>query len=179
MHESTKIPGRMLDLLAQYCIVVLPNTKQGCQPLDATFVKQDCAVFAQYRVRSGWWVRIACRTVCHDVVQVVITDYVEGLRKTVKHFLTQIRNRKPENTRLGVNLHFVTSSWNLLYCETGLVVILIWWWRTERRGQVVSTPASYFGSPCFKCGLGHRLSWLRVFMVFLCSSKQCPHSTLN
>jgi hypothetical protein len=45
---------------------------------------------------------------------------------------------------------------------------------TERRGRVVSTPASYLGGPGFKSWPGDRLSWLRFFVVFLSRSRRMP-----
>jgi hypothetical protein len=38
--------------------------------------------------------------------------------------------------------------------------------RTERRGRVVDTPASYLGGPGFKSWPGDRLFRLRVFRGF-------------
>jgi hypothetical protein len=40
---------------------------------------------------------------------------------------------------------------------------------TERRGQVVSTPTSYFGGPGFVSRLW--ISWLRFFVVSLLSNQ--------
>jgi hypothetical protein len=44
----------------------------------------------------------------------------------------------------------------------------------ERRGRVVSTPASYSGVPGFTSRPGNRLSWLRPFVVFLSLSRRMP-----
>jgi hypothetical protein len=49
---------------------------------------------------------------------------------------------------------------------------------TERR-RVVNTPASYSGGPGFKRRPGDRLSWLRVFVVFLSPSRPTRESALK
>jgi hypothetical protein len=46
--------------------------------------------------------------------------------------------------------------------------------RTERLGRVNNTPASYLEGPGFKSRPGYRLSWLRVFVVFLSPSRRMP-----
>jgi hypothetical protein len=46
--------------------------------------------------------------------------------------------------------------------------------RTERRGPVVGTPASYSGGPAFKSRPGGRLSWLTFPVVFLIPLRQMP-----
>jgi hypothetical protein len=43
---------------------------------------------------------------------------------------------------------------------------------TERRGQAVNTSALCFGVPRFKSRTEDRLSWLRLFVVFLTASRQ-------
>jgi hypothetical protein len=54
-------------------------------------------------------------------------------------------------------------------------------WTTERCSRVVNTSASYFGCAGIRSRPGDRLSWLRVFMVFLSSSWNMPgwHLTLG
>jgi hypothetical protein len=45
---------------------------------------------------------------------------------------------------------------------------------TEFRSRVINTPASYSGDPGFKSRPGDRLSWLRVFVVFLSLYSRMP-----
>jgi hypothetical protein len=52
--------------------------------------------------------------------------------------------------------------------------LLIAWNRTESRGRVVSTPASYSGGSGFKYRPLHRLSWLEFFVAVISPCRLQP-----
>jgi hypothetical protein len=114
-----------------------------------------------------------------DITEIYILSSTSYVHKTwsLAWVFTQIKIF--ENTVRGEYVHVRESMYNRRMDK------VTWWWSwfalivTERRGRVVNTPVSYLRRFGFKSRPGHRLSWLRIFMVFISPSRWIPELYLK